>query len=643
MWKDGIRGNEALDIISTNDEKLCVIAGPGTGKTFALKKRIEKLLEEGKDPSRMLVVTFSRIAALDIKKELLELGLKGSEKIHAQTLHSFCFSLLNKEGVLQSIGRDTRILLEYEEKFMLNDLLHLGLGSITELEERLSAFETAWARLQTEEPGWPNNKKDRIFQKNLLDWLNFHDCMIIGEIIPETYKYIRNNPSSFVSTNYDYIFIDEYQDLNKAEQKLLELLAQNGASVMVIGDDDQSIFESLRHAHPEGILEYSKQISNGYKSLNTCQRCPQNVVDIATELISNNDIRYFTKDLETIPEKANGKITLIQWRSLDEEVRGIVEYIKKTIVEETTDIGKILVLSPSRDVGFMIREKLNENNIKALCFYTEQELKKGTIKKWEKSEHKQAFTLLTLLAHPKDKVALRSWLGFGSNNVRAPSYKILRDYCYDESEDIFNVLEKIINEEINIPRLTPIVKEYIKLKKSINELKSLKGQELVDKLFPEDKEWSNLFRSILNDVDTNSSAFEIFEELRKEITQPEVPINVDYVRIMSLHKSKGLTADLVIITSCVDYLIPFRKRDLRGDDRKRQLEEQRRLFYVGITRTTNILVISSFLQWPSELAYKYVPNLMRRGGGFVRTRTSPFIFELGSKAPKVISGDTWTF
>lgn len=131
MWKDGIRGNEALNIISSNDEKLCVIAGPGTGKTFALKKRIEKLLEEGKDPSRMLVVTFSRIAALDIKKELLESGFKGSEKIRAQTLHSFCFSILHKEGVIQSTGRDPRILLDYEKKFMLNDLLNLHLGSVS--------------------------------------------------------------------------------------------------------------------------------------------------------------------------------------------------------------------------------------------------------------------------------------------------------------------------------------------------------------------------------------------------------------------------------------------------------------------------------------------------------------------------------
>ena len=123
-----------------------------------------------------------------------------------------------------------------------------------------------------------------------------------------------------------------------------------------------------------------------------------------------------------------------------------------------------------------------------------------------------------------------------------------------------------------------------------------------------------------------------------------MPTDVDYVRIMSLHKSKGLTADLVIITSCVDGLIPFRAKDLEGELKKRQWEEQRRLFYVGLTRTTDTLIISTFSQCPSELAHKFMPNLrLRRRGGNVRTITSPFISELGSEAPRMIKGVDWTY
>lgn len=645
LWKEGIDGNEALEIISTEEKKVCVIAGPGTGKSFALKRKVLKLLEEGNDPAKILVVTFSRTAATDLKKELLELGYEGTDKIIARTLHSFCFSVLNREGVFDSIGRETRVLLYYEKRVMLEDLRNLGLGTITELEKKLKAFEAAWARLQTEEPGWPNNEEDKLFQKELLNWLKFHDAMIIEEIVPETYKFLRDNPSAVENDMFEHIFIDEYQDLNKAEQKLLELLSKNVSSVMVIGDEDQSIYENFRHAHPEGIVEYNEIHSKGYLPLYTCRRCPQNIINIATDLISNNDIRYFDKKLVSSPEKELGEINIVQWMSLEDEIEGIVNYIKQKIEDGTVEIGQTLILSPSRHFGYMIRDKINEeDDLKAHSFFTEQQLKKGTPTKLEKCPHQRAFTLLTLLAYPEDKVALRCWLGFGSNNLRAPSYKKLRDYCHNEGESPFNIIEKVIEREIKVSGINPLLNNYKELKESIDELESLKGYKLIEKLFPKDEIWSEQFRSILNNVDEDSSPADILEELKTNIIQPEMPTDVDYVRVMSLHKSKGLTADLVIICSCVNGLIPFIEKELRGEALKRHLEEQRRLFYVGVTRTTKLLVVSTFLELPSDLAHKTMPYLrLRKRGGNTRTITSPFISELGADAPRVIRGDRWNY
>lgn len=640
-----MKGAETIDIVCSEERKLCIIAGPGTGKTFTLKRKVLKLLEERNDPSRMLVVTFSRTAASDIKKELAELGFEGTDKITARTLHSFCFSVLNREGVFDSVGRETRILMDYEKRFMLEDLRNLGLGTITELEKKLKAFEAAWARLQTEEPGWPNNEDDKLFQKKLLDWLKFHDAMILEEIVPETYKYLRDNPSAPENEMFDYIFVDEYQDLNKAEQRLLELLSEN-ASVMVIGDEDQTIYENFRYAHPEGIVEYAKNHTNGHKPLNTCRRCPQNVIDLATELISNNDIRYFEKNLVSAPENGEGDITIVQWRSLNDEIEGIVDYISKKITDQSVEAGRILVLTPSRHFGYKIRDKINETeNLTAHSFFTEQELgKKGTPKNVDECQHKVAFTLLTLLAHPDDKVALRCWLGFGSQNLKARSYQKLHNYCLQANENPFNVLDKVISGELAIRGINYLIKDYIGLKEAIEELKSLKGYELLDKLFPEGESWSKQFRSILYDMNEDSTALEIYNELKSNITQPEMPMDVDFIRVMSLHKSKGLTADLVVICGAIEGLIPFRPRGLVGESLERHLEEQRRLFYVGITRTTGTLVVSTFLELPAALAHVTIPNLtLRRRAGNVRTITSRFISELGSGAPRVISGERWNY
>lgn len=641
-WMDDIEGEEVFDIIECEDPKMSVIAGPGTGKSFALKRRVQRLLEEGNNPSRILVVTFSRTAASDIKNELLELGVEGTERIVARTLHSFCFSILNREGVLDSIGRDTRTLLDFEKRFMLQDLSELGLGKIKPLDKKLKAFEAAWARLQSDEPGWPA-EDDREFEEKLYEWLEFHDAMIIEEIVKETYEYLRDNPSSEELERFDYIFVDEYQDLNKAEQRLIDLLASNGASVMVIGDDDQSIFETMRHAHPEGILEYTNETCNGnYKSLNKCRRCPEKVINLSQALISHNNIRYFPKDLQPTPKEYEGEISIVQWNSLDEEVDGVVKFIKKKIDDGTVDMSDILVLAPRNLIGYMISDKLNEIGIKAQSFFTEKELKEGDVSKNEKSQHKKAFTLLTLLAYPEDKVALRCWLGFGSQGLKARSYRNLLNYCYTENETPKNAIEQVINGDIKIPNIHYIIKSYEELNEKINELNCLKGSELVDEIFPAEESWAEPFRKILTDFDENSSPLEIYEELKTCILQPELPTDVDYVRVMSLYKSKGLTADMVIMCSCIDRLMPFSKSDLSNEEHQIQLEEQRRLFYVGLTRTRNILVISNYRRLPSHLAHDFFSSaILKTKRGNFYSRASPFIHELGPDAPRAIRGSEW--
>jgi DNA helicase-2/ATP-dependent DNA helicase PcrA len=140
----------------------------------------------------------------------------------------------------------------------------------------------------------------------------------------------------------------------------------------------------------------------------------------------------------------------------------------------------------------------------------------------------------------------------------------------------------------------------------------------------------------LGDDDVDAAA--LLEHLRVNITQPELPTDVDYVRVMSLHKSKGLTADMVVVVGCIEGLIPTLRDDLPPAEQARSLEEQRRLFYVAITRTRRILVLSSVTQIPRDMAYRMRARV--RGG--VRTHAatiaSRFIAELGPTCPQPIRG-----
>ncbi len=251
-WRQGLEG-PALVIAEADELPICVQAGPGTGKTFALMRRVARMLYEQTDPRRILVCTFTRTAATDLRQKLDELGVDGAERINAKTLHSFCFSVLARENVFTLTGRIPRPLLKYEETFLVADLAD-RFGGLTECRTRLQAFSAAWARLQTDEPGWPSDEIDRAFQNELRAWLRFHKAMLLGELVPETLRYLRNNPTAPELTAYDYVLVDEYQDLNKAEQELLDRIG-SGNRMIVIGDHNQSIY-SFKHAHPDGILDF---------------------------------------------------------------------------------------------------------------------------------------------------------------------------------------------------------------------------------------------------------------------------------------------------------------------------------------------------------------------------------------------------
>lgn len=408
-WNDDLEG-KALRIAESDHNPLRVLAGPGTGKTFALMRRVARLLQNGSDPERILMSTFTRTAATDLKKSLRQLGIEGVNEVPAGTLHAFCFSLLSKAVVFQITGRVPRPLLKFEERFLLEDLQDENNGGIRECGEMLRAFNAAWARDQFDQPGWPDNRLDHQFHHKLLRWLRFHHAMLIGELIPETLHYLRENPTCDALQAYDHVLVDEYQDLNRAEQALLDLLAGAG-TLAVIGDEDQSIY-SFKYAHPEGIAQFEvNHLGTHDETLEDCRRCPKLVIELANQLISNNVGRAprLLRPLATNPE---GEVFVVQWTSLEEEANGIAQFVKERIASDSVKAGKVLVLSPRRQRGYAIREALANLGTPAHSFFHEEALD-GSPKALEDCPDLQAFTLLTLLANPEDRVALRCWCGFG--------------------------------------------------------------------------------------------------------------------------------------------------------------------------------------------------------------------------------------
>lgn len=630
LWNDGLKP-PFLNVAQYSGSPLRVLAGPGTGKTFSIMKRVERLMEEEDNLQSILLVTFTRMAATDLSRKVSELGNQKGISLKATTLHSLSFSILNKEQVIEATSRTPRPLLRFEMDPLLYDLKGQGLGGIRYLEKNIRAYESAWARLQREEPGWAQSDEDKQFECVLLSWLKFHKSMLIGELIPITLNYLRNNPASPYYKKYQHVIVDEFQDLNKAEQVLIRYLIENPNNICVAGDDDQSIY-AFKYANPEGIKEFNKDYPNTHDEVLTeCRRCPKIIVKVANELIDKNN-RY-PKKLSEKKDNIEGEIAIIQWEGLKKEAEGIGKIVKHFIEREGIFPGEVLILAQRQQIAKYIEEEIKKYNIPVINYYNSNFFNNNV--------SKERFVILTLLAYPHDRVALRWWLGKDSKKWHASSYSKLWLYCEKTNETPREALEKLKNGMLNISGIQSLLERYKKLTQIIEKAQEKTGIDLINILFPEPmKECKDLRASAIRVIDENEniSAKDLVDKLREEIIHPEIPLQRNEVSIMSLHKAKGLEADLVIIPACVQGLIPSIDRDKTSDEQRRELEENRRLFYVGITRTKKVLILSSFL-WMNIGQAKKMKIHYTVSKNLAKVQSSQFLGELGSRCPKAIKGE----
>lgn len=363
-WSKGLCG-PALRIAASDKDRLRVLAGPGTGKSFAMKRRVARLLEEGQEPWRVLAVTFTRNAASELVSDLHELGVEGCKKVRASTLHSFCFAVLNQSSVFPLLGRVPRPVvsymksgcLQFEAAMILNDLgLDERFRAKRTCTESILAFEAAWARRQTDMPGQPRSQEDQDLGHALNRWLRFHNAVLVGELVPLTLQYLQQNPAARELKAFDHVIVDEYQELNRAEQELLDKLAHESAEA-VVGDANQSIY-SFRYANPEAIDQFdTRHPETRDETLTECRRCPTRVVAMANRLMEENPESEATR-LMPWADKSEGEVHVVQWQSSEQEARGVAAYVEDLLESGRFSPEEIMILCPRREIGYRIRDFL---------------------------------------------------------------------------------------------------------------------------------------------------------------------------------------------------------------------------------------------------------------------------------------------
>jgi DNA helicase II / ATP-dependent DNA helicase PcrA len=493
--------------------------------------------------------------------------------------------------------------------------------------------------LQHEQPGFAQAAVDAGFQHELVAWLRFHEGMLIGEIIPELYRYLRNNPAALEHSLYDHVLVDEYQDLNKAEQAVVDLLSSN-AALCVVGDDDQSLY-SFRHAHPEGIRTFP-QTHPGCTdhALLDCYRCPTVVVAIANALIGHNLDR---ERLQLTPVLANGlgEMWIVQYPDVAREAQAIATFVDDQINTHGRQPGEILVLAQRRTIGNPIHAALKARGIPSKSYYQESEL--------DSEVAQERLAIFKLFVNRADRIALRWLLGMGSVDFRAKSYARLRIHCEQTGQSPWDALVALVDGKISIPYSSQLLQRFHAIQ---NELHFLEEQTSVTDFvnrwlraeFTGAGELKILVAALMDAAETPE---ELLAHIIEAVSQPEIPPDVTEVRIMSLHKSKGLSSPIVVVAGCVDGLLPAEPEPGTSTARRQaHLEEQRRLFYVGITRVKatpssnrpgSLLLTGSRTMTLADAMQSGIQPA-GRSYGVVSLHLSRFIPELGTSAPAPVVG-----
>ena len=638
-WDTNLAG-PALEIAKTDAKRLRVMAGPGTGKSYALKHRVTRLLEQGQDPARIWAVTFTRNAAASLSEDLANLDIPGCERLRVSTLHSYCFALLRSEGIYAGGTLRTVMTLSpygplrFEGNMMVSDLIdeQPEFGSKWDCSDLVRWFEAGWAKMYQDTPGWPPGETNRMFEQRLGAWLDFHKATLISKLVPETLRFLRNGKASGALEAFDHVIVDEYQDLNRAEQEIVNLVSEKG-SLAIVGDADQSIY-GFRHAHPEGIENFRERHPETRDvPLVECRRNPARVVEIANSLIAENHPPDAPPRLQPMPNKQNGEVHIINWGTMNGEVRGIAQYVKHLTSSRGYKPGDILIIIPRKKFGPKIRDAISGQHVSAHS-YDQEELGYAA---------QRALTMFALLNNGEDRVALRWWLGHGDEYSRVGPYRKLREHCEAAGKSPRAVLEEMERGETNLPGALPLLEPFRKALRETERLSAMSPHDVVDYLLPEGDSGCSVLREIAERaLADGADAGNLYEYIVDGVIQPKTPDD-DHVRIMTAHKSKGLTSKVVIVARCCDGLVPFRDRKLAEDEQAAKMVENRRLFYVSITRCKEVLVLSSFATMTiSEyddlrIPYDRYDNVNER----LYTMPSPFIEELGPAAPGTISGDAW--
>ncbi len=601
---EGLNDKQREAVLQTEGPCL-VIAGAGSGKTKVLTHKIAYLMsEKNVAPWNILAITFTNKAAKEMKDRIENLVGDAVKDMWIGTFHSICVRILRK--FIDRIGFESSFIIfdTSDQKTLIKECLKSLNIDDKMFNDRSVLSEISNGKNEMLEPSSYATKyagdyrKSKIaeiyalYQKRLKE----NNAIDFDDIINYTIKILTENPDvlEYYANKFKYVLVDEYQDTNKAQFTLVSILASYHGNITVVGDNDQGIY-SFRGADISNILNFEKDFpGTTIIKLEQNYRCTGNILKAANAVIKNNENKY---DKKLWTENEEGHLpNIYQGDDEYDEARYIVEQINHLKTEEYYNYSDFAVLYRMNSQSRAIEDILNREAIPYKVI--------GGLKFYERKEIKDALCYLRLIANTSDNLSLRRIINEPKRGIGKTSLDSIQEISERTGVSAYEIIKNA--EQYGLNRVFANSREFVAL---IEELKAKKEELTISELLKEVLNKSGYTKALEleNSVEAESRIQNLeelvtvaveFEEQEADNTLNDFLEGItlssdvdnleetdDMVTLMTLHSAKGLEFPVVFLVGMEEGIFPGYK----SIGEPKELEEERRLFYVGITRAKQYL------------------------------------------------------
>lgn len=604
---EGLNDKQKEAVLATEGPCL-VIAGAGSGKTKVLTHKIAYLLsEKNVKPWNILSITFTNKAANEMKQRVEKLVGEASQEMWLGTFHSICVRILRR--FIDRIGFDTTFLIfdstdqrtlvkECIKSIGLDDKLFTDRSVLSEISNGKNDMLEPKA-YQVKYNG--DFRKEKIgevyelYQKKLKE----NNALDFDDIINYTIKILTENPDvlEYYTEKFKYVLVDEYQDTNKAQFMLVSILASKYGNITVVGDNDQGIY-SFRGADITNILNFEKDFPGSkIVKLEQNYRCTGNILKAANAVIKNNENKY---DKKLWTENEEGKLPCI-YKAEDEydEASYIVKQINMLKMEEYLKLSDFVILYRMNSQSRAIEDIFRRENIPYKII--------GGLKFYERKEIKDIIAYLRLIFNTSDNLSLKRIINEPKRGIGKTSLDNIQDISDKTGKSMYEIIKYAEQYELNRVKANSIqfVEVIEDLRKQVNQIpiselikltlnktgyvKALENENTIEaeSRIQNLEEFLTVAIEFEEQMAENTLA-EFLESISLTSDIDNMEESEDTVTLMTLHSAKGLEFPVVFLVGMEEGIFPGYK----SIGEIKELEEERRLFYVGITRAMQYLYLT---------------------------------------------------